>query len=505
MRSSRILLALAVGIVILASGPMARAQRRIEVGGAGKPATRPSVEENRTSALVKLQLAKGTTVVGKLISEGETGVTILDIRRNRRRVFERKSLLGIVRDVGQEEAVAHAGLPLYMAWRYWHDQQAESEALARPKAVAVLPFEVTGEKESALSKSLVSSFITAFRLYGVVVVERSALDRVLRELKLQSTSLVDQNSAQRVGRLLGADALLAGNILRTGKIPELHVRVVRVQTGVVMLSGSQRLSAGSLEPGSPSIPGGLAAASFINSIGMKFVYIKRGTFTMGSPASELKREDDETQHRVRISKGFYLGAYEVTQAQYKAVMGANPAHFKKGGNYPVEMINWNDAVTFCKKLSAKEGKTYRLPTEAEWEYACRAGTTTPFAFGQTISTDRANYDGNYIYGSGRKGVLRKATMPVGSFRPNAWGLHDMHGNVWEWCGDWYGKDYYGQASATDPRGPSSGPSRVLRGGSWLNYPVRCRSADRNSSSPDTRSTYLGFRVVCEPSSARYSP
>src|SRR5262249_47079270 len=146
--------------------------------------------------------------------------------------------------------------------------------------------------------------------------------------------------------------------------------------------------------------------------------------------------DDETLHRVTLTQGFHLGVHQVTQAQWQAIMGNNPSNFT-GNDRPVEMVSWNDCVDFCKRLGEKTGMWFRLPTEAEWEYACRAGTTTPFHFGETISTDQANYDGNYTYGNGTRGVYRKRTKPAGSFPANAWGLHEMHGNVWEWCQDGY--------------------------------------------------------------------
>ena len=232
-----------------------------------------------------------------------------------------------------------------------------------------------------------------------------------------------------------------------------------------------------------------------NSIGMKLVYIPAGEFMMGSPSSESQRENNEgPQHSVRISRGFYMGIYEVTQAQYKAVMSNNPSNFK-GNNLPVEQVSWNDVTEFCRKLSQKENKTYRLPTEAQWEYACRAGTSTPFYFGETISTDQANYDGNYIYGNGRKGTYRQKTTTVGSFGPNAFGLYDMHGNIWEWCQDWYDKNYYNNSSGVDPEGPNTGSARVLRGGSWSYSPGDCRSAIRGRSTPVNRYVNNGFRVV----------
>ena len=145
-------------------------------------------------------------------------------------------------------------------------------------------------------------------------------------------------------------------------------------------------------------------------------------------------------------------------------MGTNHSDFKGEKNLPVEQVEWDGCQEFAKKLRDKDKKPYRLPTEAEWEYACRAGTTTPFYFGDTISTDQANYDGNHVYGNGKKGVYREKTTPVGSFPANAWGLHDMHGNVWQWCQDWYGD--YPQNDVVDPQGPEKGKLRVLRGGSW---------------------------------------
>ena len=212
---------------------------------------------------------------------------------------------------------------------------------------------------------------------------------------------------------------------------------------------------------------------------------------MGSPASEAKRADNERQHRVRLSKGFMMGVTEVTQAQWRAVMGSNPSHFK-GDDLPVEKVSWHDAVVFCKNLSHKEGQTYRLPTEAEWEYACRAGTTTAFNTSNTISVNQANYNGVFTYGTGRKGVYRKKTIAVGSFQPNAWDLYDMHGNVYEWCSDWRGD--YPRGQVTDPTGAASGVWHVLRGGAWSNGPWGCRSASRSGDAPG-RTDYLGFRVV----------
>ncbi len=229
-------------------------------------------------------------------------------------------------------------------------------------------------------------------------------------------------------------------------------------------------------------------ARVTNSIGMKFVYIKPGTFMMGSPSSEPGRDDDERWHQVAITKGYYFQITEVTQGQWKRVMGSNPSTFKNcGDTCPVESVSWNDAQEFIQMLNHMEGHTkYRLPTEAEWEYAARAGTRTPYCFGANLSKDQANFGKDY-------NQTTQTTVPVGGFAANAWGLHDMHGNVWEWCRDWYGN--YPTGPVTDPVGPSSGEYRVYRGGSWSHDAGGCRSAYRGRRRPGSRSRYLGLRLV----------
>jgi uncharacterized protein (TIGR02996 family) len=228
--------------------------------------------------------------------------------------------------------------------------------------------------------------------------------------------------------------------------------------------------------------------------GMTFAWVPPGTFRMGSQPAEEGRSDDETQHRVTLTNGFWLGVTPVTQAQWRAVMGTDPSDFK-GDDRPVEMVSWEDCQEFCARLSARDGRRYRLPSEAEWEYACRAGTTTPFSFGATISTDQANYDGRFTYGRDKDGVYRQQTTPVGSFPANAWGLFDMHGNVWEWCADGYG--FYPSGDVKDPQEPNNGEPRVVRGGSWYSVPRLCRAAYRSRSAPGQRSRSGGCRaVVC---------
>ena len=240
-------------------------------------------------------------------------------------------------------------------------------------------------------------------------------------------------------------------------------------------------------PGSePNVSGGMGVT---NSIGMKLRLIPAGEFMMGSPATESDRRDNETQHRVSITKPFYMGVTEVTQEQYQKVMGTNPSGFQ-GPQNPIERVTWADAVEFCRKLSAMPaektaGHVYRLPTEAEWEYACRSGTTTSYSFG-----DSESELGAYAWYKDNSG---KTTHPVGGKKPNAWGLYDMHGNVWEWCQDWYGP--YPGGSATDPIGVTSGSYRVFRGGSWYGYARGCRSANRSRDTPGHRDYDLGFRVL----------
>jgi len=212
---------------------------------------------------------------------------------------------------------------------------------------------------------------------------------------------------------------------------------------------------------------------------LEMVSIPGGRFLMGSPLSEEGRESYESPQRWVNVPPFFLGKYPVTQGQYQEVMGNNPSRFK-GASRPVEQVSWEEATEFCEKLSQRTGRFYRLPSEAEWEYACRAGTTTPFYFGETITTDLVNYDGDYTYGSAPAGVDREQTTAVGSFPPNAFGLYDMHGNAWEWCQDVWHRSYNG--APTDGSAWLSGGDsryRLLRGGSWAFYPKNCRSAYRN--------------------------
>jgi formylglycine-generating enzyme required for sulfatase activity len=250
-----------------------------------------------------------------------------------------------------------------------------------------------------------------------------------------------------------------------------------------------------------------------NSLGMRLVLIPAGQFQAGSTADAPQAEDDERpQHWVRISRPFYLGAYEVTQAQYQRVMGANPSWYRPGGpgadqvrgldtsRFPVDMVSFDDMVEFCQRLSARPeersaGRAYRLPTEAEWEYACRAGTTTAFSCGNSLSPTQANIAADHQPLAALPSAAERGPLPVGSFAPNAFGLYDMHGNVWEGCADLYGFDYYAHAPVVDPQGPAVGTGRVVRGGDWRFPASFARSANRDFTRASRRDLGNGFRVA----------
>jgi len=240
---------------------------------------------------------------------------------------------------------------------------------------------------------------------------------------------------------------------------------------------------------------------------MEFVLIPAGEFLMGSKLSaaevakrfgskESFRADEHPAHRVRLTRPFYIGKYEVTQEQWQAMMGENPSKFT-GARNPAEQVSWNECQELLRKLRFRsDGLTLALPTEAEWEYACRAGTATPFHTGETIPAEQANCEpGQKCESEGNRASWPPSTVPVGSFRPNAFGLHDMHGNVREWCQDWYGEKYYQDSPREDPTGPATGPFRVLRGGSWLGLPWTSRSAARAWFHPTAADFKVGCRIV----------
>jgi formylglycine-generating enzyme required for sulfatase activity len=257
---------------------------------------------------------------------------------------------------------------------------------------------------------------------------------------------------------------------------------------------------------------------FGGEVSLEMMGIEAGSFRMGAPLEEVGSLDQERpQHRVHL-KSFLIGRYPITQAQWRVVAGfpkqsldlnPDPSHFK-GDNRPVEKVWWHDAVEFCERLSQATGRAYRLPTEAEWEYSCRAGTTTPFCFGETLTTKVANYRGSFTYGQEPKGKYREETTVVGSFPANGWGLYDMHGNVWEWCLDHSQESYGGKPEICKQDGSvpwtfANASRRPLRGGSWADLPGDCRSAIRDLIHPDDRFNFFGFRVVRLPARILPSP
>jgi formylglycine-generating enzyme required for sulfatase activity len=239
-----------------------------------------------------------------------------------------------------------------------------------------------------------------------------------------------------------------------------------------------------------------------SGVGLDVVYVPGGSYWMGSPPGE-GTDDERPRHRVTVAP-FCMGKYPVTQAQWRAVaalpeietdLKPDPSQFK-GENRPVEGVNWNEAVEFCRRLARETGKEYRLPGEAEWEYACRAGTETPFHFGETITSDLANYNGSYTYAGEPKGRYRQGTTPVGQFPPNGYGLYDLHGNVWEWCADAWHDNYEGAPADGSAWTGGRSSASVLRGGSWYDFPGYCRSAYRDHGTRDYYSYPYGFRVAC---------
>ncbi|MFN9990961.1 MAG: formylglycine-generating enzyme family protein [Cyanobacteriota bacterium] len=261
-----------------------------------------------------------------------------------------------------------------------------------------------------------------------------------------------------------------------------------------------------------------------DDLALTLLWIPPGRFWMGSPQSEPERQASEgPQHLVQL-QGFFMGQTPITQAQWRAVaqwepregerwgrqLEPNPSRFQQPGDAhlfqgeastdgrPVERVSWEDAMEFCSRLSQRTGRIYTLPSEAQWEYACRAGTTTPFAFGETLTDELANYRASETYGKGPKGAYREQTTPVGMFPANAWGLQDMHGNVWEWCLDHWPGSYEGAPEDGSAWLLEEGKQRLLRGGSWLGIPWDCRSASRFRIRPDVALNTIGFRVVCLP-------
>ncbi|MBR0193234.1 MAG: formylglycine-generating enzyme family protein [Thermoguttaceae bacterium] len=254
-----------------------------------------------------------------------------------------------------------------------------------------------------------------------------------------------------------------------------------------------------LEGAEEATPNTSEKRKVLTADGIEYVFrwCPPGKFLMSSPEDEQERYDDEKQHEVKLTKGFWILETEVTQQMWQSVMGTNPSKFK-GKHRPVESVSWNDCQEFCRKLSKVLKQPIQLPTEAQWEYACRAGTTTPFSFGDTLNGDNANCDGKYPYGTDTKGPSPETTVEVSSYSPNEWGLYDMHGNVREWCSDWYDEEYYSNSPKKDPENKTASSFRVNRGGSWDCSAGFCRSANRSRLAPEEKDSDLGFRICFVP-------
>jgi formylglycine-generating enzyme required for sulfatase activity len=342
----------------------------------------------------------------------------------------------------------------------------------------------------------------------IAVQEGYPLARLLAELKeyQQELKLRDEDIAEIHGRLLPQASSIEPNpapaqISTAPSAPISNPSVIEPlspkETTIPLSTFSFETAQVKLISGKIKItktPG--SAQHFVEELGngvkLEMVYVPGGQFMMGSPKEEESSDDERPQHSVNVPS-FLMSKYPVTQAQYETIIGSNPSRFK-GSQRPVESVSWDDAQAFCQKLAKQKDKPYCLPSEAEWEYACRAGTKTPFYFGETISPDVVNYNGYFPYGQAPKGVYRQSTTDVGIFPANSFGLYDLHGNVWEWCQDTWHENYQGAPTDSSPR-LNDNNSRLLRGGSWYHYASYCRSAYRGRHYPDGRSNDFGFRLA----------
>ena len=403
-----------------------------------------------------------------------------------------------------------AGLALFLF--------SSSVPAAELPGCAVMTFEakngVSKEESAVLADGLESELI---QLKQYRMVSRANLVKVLEAQKI-SLECAGTECAIEAGKIAALRYVVFGSVGKVGETYSLVVNLADSETGVIektakvtqsgkidqlLITGvaqaAKKLMGFSVEESAPPAPlvslpstserktGETMTVDLGGGEKLELVWIEPGSFMMGSPTGEEGHQNDEVQHRVTLSKGFWMGKYEVTQGQWERVMGNNPAKFK-GARNPVEQVSWEDCQGFIQKLnevygSTVQGSRFRLPTEAEWEYACRAGTTGAYA-------GVLDEMGWYVQNSG------SATHPVGQKKPNGWGLHDMHGNVWEWCQDWHGD--YPSGSVADPTGPGSSGTRVVRGGGWSNQASLARCAFRYWFPPAFRYSSYGVRVVVAP-------
>jgi formylglycine-generating enzyme required for sulfatase activity len=395
--------------------------------------------------------------------------------------------------------------------------------------LAVLPFAIPGEvnvQDAEILAQLLATEIANSGKYAVLP-RTQTIQSAMAEQEIQRSGITDPDSIKAIGQATNAQYVLSGNVRSLGSRNMFMVSILNIEKasqergnqieykditdGLRLMAELSFLLTG-VRPGE--------TADFQEN----FVRIEGGTFTMGSPINEPGRLDNELQHKVTVT-GFYMGKNEITQGEYEEVMGINPGAFKAPA-LPVEQVSWYDAVEYCNRRSEREGLVpayyinksrldsdsnnsedtvawlvtwnrnangYRLPTEAEWEYACRAGTTSSFNTGSTIAAGMANYNGNPSLDDNPSADYTSRTVPSGSFAANKWGLFDMHGNVWEWCWDRYGD--YDTEARDNPEGAASGIYRVIRGGGWYGFRQNLRSAARLGFNPSVRASYLGFRVA----------
>ncbi|OQB20282.1 MAG: Serine/threonine-protein kinase pkn1 [candidate division BRC1 bacterium ADurb.Bin183] len=388
--------------------------------------------------------------------------------------------------------------------------QAKQSIANRKHRLAVIDFAISGDVNMRDAGVSVAGLLQADAMLAsrFEIIERRQLQKMLEEIKLQMSDLVgDNEKAAEFGRIKGVPYILTGQVIKLGKL-SVTAYILEVQSGRQIAQAKVSADdAHSLEAKLPDLsrilcmtpeelkeyeaqqPGQVFIEDLGGGVNLEMGWIPAGSFEMGSPDSEAGRYKQEGPVHTVSLDGFWMGKYEVTQEQYEAVMGTNPSKFK-GAKNPVENVSWGDAMAFCKKLSLKTGKNFTLPSEAQWEYACRAGSKGRFCFGDSDS-GLGDYAW-YIVNSGPQ------THPVGQKKPNKWGLYDMHGNVWEWCLDRFASRFYEKQTARErnPVNNNQGDYLVLRGGAWPSKPRNCRSAGRFwGVLPDNRDDKSGFRVV----------
>ncbi len=519
-------------------------------------------EEARADGLIKAVTKESEVIVGELQSEDDSTITVLRLGQKQPSKIARNRIALLRGNISESEALQTVGLPNFVVWK-----MVTHGITDKPIAV-MAPLDEEGHVASGGTR-IAEDLTTQLAESGMKLVERRLLAQVQRELDLQQTKDFDQAAAVALGKRVGAQVILVGSILPRNRYEELRIRAIDVGTGNILFGVLKNLPqrnlpanpSGSITP-QPSDGSKLGPTprTITNSLGMQLVFIPKGAFEMGSSVEQIFNELQELtdrglvchhwhvgrlpaevpKHTVEITRAFYLGQHEVTVGQFgrfvedaeyvtdaeRSKEGARgfalekqkfqygdfswkEPGFAQGKDHPVVCLSWNDADAFCKWLSKKEGKAYRLPTEAEWERACRAGTTTRFSTGNAIESLRgfanladesfrkvqATFRNEKYYVPWDDGF--PFTAPVGSFKPNSFGLYDMHGNCFEWCLDWHHKSFYLASPVQDPTGPPAGEYRINRGSCFYHFAQCARSSYRGFHPPDSVHDLCGFRVVLE--------